>query len=191
MRKKLYLFVEGEWDKVFFEIFLHKHLNEMYGFEEIRYFMFAEDKDVREQLRVMIEQKNINFLLCPDLDFQFDELMRLKKIKKLAEDVFKVETERLEHKTFVIVQMIESWYLAGFNEDFCKKHGIDFFKNTEDTTKGTFIQMAKKLKKAPIRFRDDLTKVYCNHFSIEEAKERNESFRKFLEKISLQVKRLS
>jgi hypothetical protein len=39
--------------------------------------------------------------------------------------------------------------------------------------------------------RDMLTKTYRNNFSIEEAKERNKSFRKFFEKVADQSKRLN
>jgi hypothetical protein len=192
MQKKLYLFIEGEWDKVFFETFLDEYLRKEYNFEEIIYFEFAEDLNPRAKLRELVrEQRQVNFLLCPDLDSKYDEIKRIQKLKKLADGEFKVEFEQIKNKSFVIVQKIESWYLAGFNETFCNKKGITFYMDTEMTTKGTFEKIAKQLKKAPLRLRDELTRTYRNNFDIDEAKKRNQSFRKFFEKVANQSKRLS
>lgn len=198
MKNKLYLFIEGEWDKVFFETFLDKYLCNTFDFDEITYIEFAEDKagmKSREWLHKLVSNGKANFLLCPDLDSEYDEIKRIEKIKKLTDEEFDIKKEEykqiIQNKSFVIVKMIESWYLAGFNESFCSKMQLKFYPNTEKTNKSTFEQIAKQAKKTPLRLRDELTKTYKNNFSIEEAKQRNESFRKFFEKVRLQVKRLS
>lgn len=195
MKNRLYLFIEGEWDKMFFETFLDKELRDRFDFDEITYIEFSEDKKSREQLKKLVGGEKVNFLLCPDLDSKFDKDKKEKKIKKLINEEFNIEKE--EHKktvldqSFVIVQMIESWYLAGFDEAFCKKMNLKFYPNTEDTNKSTFGQIAKQMNKTPLRFRDQLIKTYKSSFLIEEAKQRNESFRKFFEKVRRQTKRLS
>lgn len=191
MQKRLYLFIEGEWDRIFFETFLHDYLCDTYNFDEVSYVEFAEDSNARLELQKLIGRGKVNFLLCPDLDEKFNKDKRIEKIKKLAAEEFKVDYEEIKSKSFVIIQEIESWYLAGFNESFCTKKGILFYPDTADTNKGTFNKIAKQRKKTPLIFRDELTKTYRNNYSIEEAKERNESFRKFLEKVLIQVKRLS
>ncbi|MEY4936361.1 MAG: hypothetical protein RIS64_2720 [Bacteroidota bacterium] len=191
MKKKLYLFIEGEWDKIFFEVFLRDYLQKEYDFEAIELLEFSENLDSRAKLRTLAEQHHINFLLCPDLDGRYDDLKRIAKIRKLAIEEFKVTFEMVKHKSFVIVQEIESWYLAGFKQSFCDKKQIKFYQNTEDTNKTTFKEIAKQLKKRPMQLRDELITTYRSHFSIQEAQIRNESFRKFLQKVEAQLKRLS
>jgi hypothetical protein len=203
MQKKLYLFVEGEWDKVFFKTFLEARLCEDYDFEEIEYLEFAENLYPREKLRQLAKERKINFLLCPDLDAGYDklkmEIKKAEKISKLVREEFKIEEkeeiEMIKNKSFVIVQEIESWYLAGFDEDFCNKaqfrKQFDYHRDTTKTNKSTFETIARKLKTSPSVLRDMLTKTYRYNFDIEEAKERNESFRKFFAKVANQTKRLS
>ena len=96
----------------------------------------------------------------------------------------------VHNKSFVVVQEIESWYLAGFNEAFCTKNKLKFYPNTEKANKSTFVQIAKQLSTSPLRLRDKLIQNRSS-FSIKEAKVRNESFRKFFEKVANQTKRLS
>ena len=190
MQNKLYLFIEGPWDRVFFETFLDSYLRNEYDFEEIIYLEFAENLEPRAKLKQLVKEHKVNFMLCPDLDTLYDEVRRIERIKKLANEEFEVEFELIKNKSFVVVQVIESWYLAGFKEDFCKKKGIAFYQNTEETNKATFKEIARSLKKPPLRLRDELTQTYRNNFTIDEAKKRNESFRKFFEKVSNQTKRL-
>lgn len=200
MQNKLYLFIEGEWDRMFFETFLDAYLCKKYNFEKITCIEFAEKPESREMLRRFIKEGKVNFLLCPDLDSEYKkgkegEDIRLEKIKKLAQQEFKLDSEEdiktVQNKSFVVVQKIESWYLAGFNETFCNERKIAFYEDTEMTTKGTFIKIAKQLQKRPSMLRDMLRKTYRHKFSIEEAKERNQSFRKFFDKVESQTKRLS
>lgn len=202
MQNKLYLFIEGEWDRVFFEVFLHDYLCNTYNFEEIEYPEFAENLEPRAKLRQLVKEHKVNFLLCPDLDAGYDKLkMSLKKIEKitkLANEEFRIEKEddleMIKNKSFVIVQEIESWYLAGFNEAFCNKaqfkNKFNFYPDTTKINKSNFDAIARQMNTSPLRLRDILTKIYRNNFSIEEAKKRNESFRKFFEKVSNQTKRL-
>ncbi|MEO0042744.1 MAG: hypothetical protein RL329_2192 [Bacteroidota bacterium] len=191
MQQKLYLFIEGEWDNVFFKIFLDDYLCNQYGFEEITYIEFSQTLHSREALRKLVGQEKVNFLLCPDLDARYDKQKMIAKIKKLAEEEFNINFDDVKNKSFVIVQEIESWYLAGFKKSFCDKQQITFYPNTEDANKGTFLKIAKQLKKTPLRLRFELTQTHRSHFSIDEAKQRNKSFRKFLEKVDAQIKRLS
>ena len=88
---------------------------------------------------------------------------------------------------------IESWYLAGFTLSFYEKLKIDqfFYNNTEQASKTVFKNIARTLRIDDVQLRDTLTKTYRSNFSIEEAKQRNESFRKFFEKVSSQIKRLN
>jgi hypothetical protein len=190
---ELHLFVEGKHDIIFYQVFLDKYLRDFFGFKEIYYYPYAEKIMERKRLILLIKQNaKANYLICADLDAEFDEELRKKKIESLA-NTFEIEVETLAHRVFAVVVEIESWYLAGFDKDFYNKLGIleYYYENTEEITKGNFKKIVKSLRIDEVQFRDKLVRIYRNNYSIEEAKERNESFRKFLEKISIQVKRLS
>jgi hypothetical protein len=188
----LYLFVEGEWDRIFFETFLCDYLLNKYplAFDDIKCIEYSESLSARSQFRALVKRNEANFLLCPDLDAQYDDSKRITKIRKLATEEFKVEYETIKDKAFVIVQEIESWYLAGFKQSFCEKKRIKFYPNTAITNKTTFENIADKINIPPSRLRDILVSNK-NLYFIEEAKERNESFSKFLEKVASQAKKLS
>lgn len=190
---ELHLFLEGKHDIVFYQAFLDEYLRDFFGFKEIYYYPYAEKMIERKRLIDLIKQNaKANYLICADLDAEFDEDIRQRKIEELA-NTFNIEIEVLQHRIFAVVVEIESWYLAGFDKDFYNKLGIlaYYYENTEEITKGVFKKIVKSIRIDEIQFRDKLTRIYRNNFSIEEAKERNESFRKFLEKIELQIKRLS
>jgi hypothetical protein len=191
----LHLFVEGKHDVAFYKAFLHKRLCEDFGFRDILYYPYSEKKTLERQklIRIIISQNDrANYLICSDLDKEFNEDLRKKNIKYVS-NLFNIDEETLEHRIFAVVIEIESWYLAGFTQEFYEKLKIGrfYYKNTEQTTKGTFKKIAETLGIDEVEFRDKLIRTHRVHFSIEEAKERNESFRKFFEKVANQIKRLS
>ena len=196
MKKELslHLFVEGKHDMVFYKAFLDKRLREIFGFKEINYYPYAEEKTKeREKLiRIISQNPKSNYLICSDLDKEFNEDLRKEKIKYVS-NMFHLDEETLEHKIFAVVIEIESWYLAGFTQEFYEKLKIGqfYYKNTEQASKSTFKDIAKTLRIDEVQLRDKLSITYRYNFSIEEAKERNKSFRKFFEKVANQIERLS
>lgn len=81
-----------------------------------------------------------------------------------------------EDKIHVVVIEIEGWYLAGLNKTSLKKLGLKNHRDTDSLTKNAFVdQIPKKYKKSEIAFK----RIILDHFSIEEAKKKNESFRLF------------
>jgi hypothetical protein len=190
---ELHLFVEGKYDILFYKAFLDRYLRETFQFNEIFYYPYAEKQAEREKLVQIIKRNpKSNYLICSDLDAEFDETIRQQKIKMLA-NTFKIDSEIVQHKVFAVVIEIESWYLAGFDKAFYQEQKIEdyYYKDTEQTTKGVFKKIVKMLKIDEFQWRDRLTKMYKHRFCIEEAKNRNESFSKFLQKVAIQIKQLS
>lgn len=81
-------------------------------------------------------------------------------------------------KIMIIRKEIEGWYLAGLDNACCKKCRIPTFNATENITKEQFNSlMPKKYEGSRIDFLQEILK----YFQVEIAKQKNESFRYFLE----------
>ena len=199
---KLYIFVEGEHDEDFFKKILNQELNRKYGELECKRYGENNFKE-RKLIKNIINKKQNNFIFCLDLDKNKESIKKeevanyfdigkvsskkekkqgkkLKK-KKILKEEFQIEFSDIENKMYVVVQMIESWYLAGFDTNFCTKKHIEFYPDTEEITKGTFKKIARELRKDPDRIRDEL--IRSGKFSISEARNRNKSFDNFCQKI--------
>ncbi|MBN1693577.1 MAG: hypothetical protein JW845_08505 [Dehalococcoidales bacterium] len=82
-------------------------------------------------------------------------------------------------KILVIKKEIESWFLAGLDRINCKKCRIPNHSDTEKISKEQFNNMIpKKFRDSRIDFLHEL----LNYFQIEVAKEKNASFKYFIEK---------
>ena len=83
-----------------------------------------------------------------------------------------------EDRIIVVKKMIEGWYLAGLNKKNSKKLGVPYFNDTNDITKEQFDKMIPKNFDSRIDFMTEILKC----FSIDVAKQKNESFKYFIEK---------
>ena len=78
----------------------------------------------------------------------------------------------------MVIKEIESWYLAGSDDVISRKFGVRPFNITNTVTKEQFNDMFSKKFASRIDFMIEILKC----FSIEKAKEKNRSFRYFIEK---------
>ncbi|HWP30273.1 MAG TPA: hypothetical protein VNK96_00895 [Fimbriimonadales bacterium] len=81
-------------------------------------------------------------------------------------------------KIVVIVKEVESWYLAGLDDDSYKRLGMKCFNVTDDTTKEQFNNVIPRKFNSRVDFMIEI----LNLFSIEIAKRKNKSFKYFCEK---------
>jgi len=179
---KLYIFVEGIWDSKFFNNFLKKVLDNK--FDEFECVEFAENRNNERKEIKRIVESNRKFIFCPDLDSLFSQAKTNNKILEIAEKYLNLRVEQIQDNSYMIVQKIESWYLAGFGKTFCNKKNIDYFEDTELVTKGTFKLISKKLKIDTDRFKENLI-FNKNNYSIVHAKTRNKSFENFCNSIGI------
>lgn len=85
-------------------------------------------------------------------------------------------------KLMVIRKEIESWYLSGLDDTCCRKLRIQHCNTTDGITKEQFDRMTpKKFEKSRIDFCQEILKW----FDIETAKQKNGSFRYFINKYKL------
>ena len=81
-------------------------------------------------------------------------------------------------KIIVVIKEIESWYLAGLDNEVCRQLKINNFADTDNVTKEKFNALIPKKFTSRIDFMLEILK----NFSIEIAKQKNNSFRYFVEK---------
>lgn len=86
-----------------------------------------------------------------------------------------------ENKIIVVIKEIESWYLAGLNDENAKKFKISpvKIKTTDSITKEQFNNLIpRKFRYSRMDFMIEILKC----FSIEMGRQRNKSFRYFADK---------
>ena len=81
-------------------------------------------------------------------------------------------------KMIVVIKEIESWYLAGLDNEVCRQLKINNFADTDNVTKEKFNALIPKKFTSRIDFMSEILK----YFSIEIAKQKNNSFQYFVEK---------
>ncbi len=85
-----------------------------------------------------------------------------------------------QSRIFVVVKEIESWYLAGLDENKCRSLKVRSFANTEQVGKEQFEALVPK-KRSLVEFKIEVLR----RFSIEVARQKNRSFDYFAHHIGL------
>jgi hypothetical protein len=78
----------------------------------------------------------------------------------------------------IVIKEIESWYLAGMDDNFARTYNIKWYKNTDNITKEDFDKIIPK-KLLP---RENFMIEILKSFSMDQAKIRNKSLRYFVNK---------
>jgi hypothetical protein len=83
----------------------------------------------------------------------------------------------------VVIKEIESWYLAGLDDRSSKRLGTRYLNTTDNVTKEQFNDLIPKKFDSRIDFMQEILKC----FHTETGKQKNTSFRYFLEKYDCEV----
>jgi hypothetical protein len=176
-KKILYIFVEGPNDEKFIEAFIQgkKCLSEKY--KKITCWLYSKknSRKINNFIDSLIKTKQ-DYIFLADADFKNDPSCFPSIKKELA----KKYTSLDEDKIWIVIEEIESWFLAGFDQAFCIDKKLAFYKNTEKVTKEIFDKIAKKKgnKKTHNQLIDFLIRKKAD-FSFTEVKNRNESLTRF------------
>ena len=178
----LYVFVEGPDDEDFCRSVFQSKLEAFYDhIEVIKYQRKSHEKRCRfiRSIKAMpnceyvylcdydgIEKTRKNAQLC-----FWNPCIEAKK-KSTRNDIPEVAPECV----FVVVDCIESWYLAGISTRMRRSLKMKGFANTQIVCKSRFREMVPK----NMSVHEFMTKILSD-YSISLAKRRNESFRHFTE----------
>ncbi|HUU76361.1 MAG TPA: hypothetical protein VMW63_09800 [Methanoregulaceae archaeon] len=174
MDRRLFIFIEGNDDERFFKRIVRPLLESRY--QSIELIMYACMKSVRVCRFIKgISSMGHDFILVADIDQEPGVKAKKKAIRNRFCNVDEADI-------VVIIEEIESWYLAGVDDRSARKLGIRPPRNTDRTTKEDFNRKIPRHYTSRVAYLIDILDV----FSINIAKEKNRSFRYFVSKYMIQ-----
>ena len=167
--KLLFIWVEGDDDEKFFNKILVPKFQKRYS--TIKIIKYATMKKERVDNYIKgIKAMRADYIYLMDINDFPCITAKKEKTQKKHQNIDK-------DKIIVVVKEIESWYLAGLDNKVCKQLKIKNFANTDNVSKEKFNALIPK-KFSRIDFMSEILK----NFSIEIAKQKNNSFQYFVEK---------
>jgi hypothetical protein len=165
----LYIWVEGFDDEIFFQQVLCPLLEERYNYTRIIQYS-GENLTWQKNFLKNIDSMKANYVFTTDID-------RAKCISTKKDSIKSKVNNIDERKIIVVIQEIESWYLAGLDDNACKLLGIKLKGNTTDLiTKEDFNRLIPKNYQAS---RIDFMVEILNLFNLDIGKQRNSSLKYF------------
>jgi len=172
-RGGLYIFVEGNDDERFFKSIIENKLKEKYGWVAFYKYANSNKEKVNKFLKVL-KTNGIDYIFTADINTS--PCVSAKK------DLIKSRYKEVDYdKIIVVIKEIESWYLAGLDENACKDLEIKNFITTDNITKEQFNSLIPKKFFSRIDFMKEILKK----FSVEVARTKNKSFRYFTNKYEI------
>ena len=165
--RRLFIFVEGSDDHRFFSRVIVPLLEGEYASVELVTYASMKSVKVCRFVR-SITAMDHDFILCADIDQE----RNVKAKKAVLKSRFCVLSN---DRIVVIIQEIESWYLAGLDDKAQKHLSLRSYRNTNHITKEIFNRMIPRSYTSRIAFMADILDL----FSIDMALEKNRSFRYF------------
>lgn len=167
--RRLFIFVEGSDDVRFFETIIKPRFEHL--FDSVELITFACTKSVKVDRFIRgINAMHHSYIIATDIDMETSVHAK----KNIILSRFS-EADYLN--IMVIIQEIESWYLAGIDDAGSKALGIHAPARTDFVTKEHFIRLIPRFYPSKIAFMIQVLK----HFSLSIAVEKNKSFRFFME----------
>lgn len=173
--KKLYIFVEGNDDALFFNKVFYRPFRQFY--DDIEVLQYAQMKKAKVDLFILsMKTLNFDYFLTADID-DAETIGIKKRFIKHKFDLVDVD------KIVIVISEIESWYLAGMPPNIALSLGLDVLDKTDEITKEDFNAYYIRTYRSRIDFMQEVLK----HFDIDIARSRNKSFdffyRKFVESL--------
>jgi len=173
--RRLFIWVEGEDDRRFFEKMIAPKLQKKYNFVETRRYATLKKEKIYNFLK-SIKAMGAEYIFVADINHS--PCVTAKK-ENIRSELRNIDEERI----IVVIKEIESWYLAGLDNTRSKKFKVRAFKTTDDITKEKFNSLIPKKFDSRIDFMLEILK----NFSIEIAKQKNRSFRYCIEKYNCEA----
>lgn len=170
--KRMWVLLEGNDDERFFERVIKPIFENTYDF--VRPWQYAQKRTekVKNFLR-SIESIGSDYLFWGDINRL--PCVTAKKTRIKRRYGARVDIDNV----IIVVQEIESWYLAGLNDKARKELRIRTFRKTDNITKEQFDKLMPKKFDSRIDFMVEV----LNRFCVEIAKRKNSSFDYFMEKL--------
>ena len=168
--KLLFIWVEGDDDERFFNKILSPKFQKKYGNVKIIKYAAMKKEKVDNFIR-SIKAMRADYIYLTDIN---DSPCVTAKKEETQNKYPNIDKDKI----IVVIKEIESWYLAGLDNKACKQLKIKNFTNTDNVTKEKFNALIPKKFTSRIDFMSEILK----NFSIEIAKQKNNSFQYFVER---------
>ena len=173
--KLLFLLVEGDDDERFFRKIIRPKFEEKNNSVMIWKYKQQKQEKIKSFLS-SINSMGANYIYVADIN----RAPCITSKKQETRDKFeKIDIDRI----IVVIQEIESWYLAGLDTKSSKQLGVSSSNTTDNITKEQFDKVIPKSFDSRIDFMLEILK----NFSVETAKQKNRSFNYFLQKHNCEV----
>jgi len=172
--KLLYFLVEGNDDERFFERIVKPKFEEKYHTVKLWKYAQVENTKVDNFLK-SIKAMGAEYIFVVDINSA--PCVKSKK-QEILEKFRNVDIDRI----IVVIKEIESWYLAGLDTASSTKLKISY-EPTNNISKEQFNDLIPKKFDSRTDFMMEILKSY----SIETAKQKNKSFKYFIEKYNCEV----
>jgi len=166
MYKRVWIFVEGKDDRRFVDRVLRPILDREYDYIDTWEYAQRTCEKTVEFLRSLQAMK-ADYLFLADIDDSPCVTAR----KTVLASRYRQAVEPAN--AVIVAREIESWYMAGVDEETCRELGIESPLSTDDVTKEQFRNLM------PRQFNDsvaDFMVELLRHFQVKVAKGRNRSF---------------
>ena len=173
----LLILVEGQDDVTFFSNLIAPKFLQQYDHVQLKQYSQDTQKKVNgilNDLEAMNESEGIqaDYIFVTDLDFSPCVTQRKERI---ASTFRRVAAERI----LIVCREIESWYLAGLDENECERLGIPMVRyNTDHLTKEQFLSLMPQRYNSKAEFMLEILQM----FDFETARSKNRSFQYFMRK---------
>ncbi len=175
MYRRLFIWVEGESDKRFVEHVFKPLLEKRY--DSVSIIKYAQKtREKRRQFIKSIRAMQADYFILADINHYQCITARKQSILDTYDFLDK-------DRIFIVVQEIESWYLAGLNDSACKVLGIKKIQKTDTLTKDHFNNIFSRSKYifSKILFMSEI----LNHFSLKEGIRKNTSLNYIVSKLDI------
>ena len=173
--KSLLILIEGDTDKILFDKVIKPLLKRKYHPVSIRKYSELGKEGTNSIIKTFIKNGD-DYIFITDID-------KAKCISGKKQEMMREFSNIHDgHKIIVVKKEIESWYIAGLENNECKEFGFDPPSNTDKLGKGVFKEM-----RAKSGFKNDkaFMQEILRNFDIETAKQGNTSFKYFVDKYCL------
>ena len=169
--RRLWILIEGNDEQRFFETIKHIFKNK-YDFVQTWQYAKEPPRRIKNFLK-SIKAMNSDYFFLRDINNFPCVTARIESITN------KYGTRIDTNNLIIVVKEIESWYLAGLDDESCDKLGLSAFLNTDDITKEQFDHIRPQKFDSSIDFMAEILK----RFSLETGEQKNRSFAYFMRKI--------
>jgi len=173
--KQLFFLVEGGDDERFFERIVKPEFEEKYDTVQIWKYAQAKNTKVDNFLK-SIKAMGAEYIFVVDINSVPCVTSKKQKIQNKFKNIDK-------DKIIVVIREIEGWYFAGLDRTISTKLKIPYYGTTNNISKEQFNDLMRKKFDSRIDFMVEILKSY----SIETAKQKNKSFKYFIEKYDCEV----